>query len=206
MPALSLTERSVKRVKMSPRTIKQIEELKKIKRKHIMDCALELFADYGYHGTSINMISQKASIAKGLIYTYFENKDDLLKELVFSGIKEFDEIFDPNKDGFLTEDEFDFFVEESFNLLKNNIKFWRLYFLLVMKKEIIEIFGEKFQEFTLPFINILSDYYKRKGHEKPHAEAILFGAMMDGVSFNYVMEPETFPLTEVKELIIKRFK
>jgi len=191
---------------MSPRSKKQIEELKEVKRKHIMDSALELFADYGYHGTSINMIAKKAGIAKGLIYTYFENKESLIKELVFVGIEEFSGIFDPNNDGVLTEEEFEFFVDESFKLLESNMKFWRLYFLLVMKKEIIEMFGDKFQEFTLPFINILTDYYKRKEHDNAEAEAILLGSIMDGVSLNYLMDPVNFPLHKVKELIIKKFK
>jgi AcrR family transcriptional regulator len=191
---------------MSPRSKKQLEELKKIKRIHIMNSALELFSDYGYYGTSINMIAQKAGIAKGLVYSYFENKDDLLKELIYSGIREFENVFDADKDGFLTEDEFEFFIDESFKLLQENISFWRLYFLLVMKKEVIEIFGHKFIELTAPHINILTDYYKRKNHENPETEAVLFGAMIDGVAFNYVMNPEKFPLNEIKSVIIKRFK
>jgi len=191
---------------MSPRSKKQIEELKEVKRKLIMNSALELFADYGYHGTSINMIAKKAGIAKGLIYTYFENKESLIKELVLGGIEEFSDIFDPNNDGVLTEEEFEFFVNESFKLLESNMKFWRLYFVLVMKKEIIEMFGDKFKEFTLPFINVLTDYYKRKNHENAEAEAILLGSVMDGVSLNFLMDPENFPLHKVKELIINKFK
>ncbi len=203
---LTLTERSVKNIKMSPRSKKQIEELKEVKRKLIMNSALELFADYGYHGTSINMIAKKAGIAKGLIYTYFENKESLIKELVLGGIEEFSDIFDPNNDGVLTEEEFEFFVNESFKLLESNMKFWRLYFVLVMKKEIIEMFGDKFKEFTLPFINVLTDYYKRKNHANAEAEALLLGSVMDGVSLNFLMDPKIFPLHKVKELIINKFK
>ena len=191
---------------MSPRSKKQIEELKEVKRKLIMNSALELFADYGYHGTSINMIAKKAGIAKGLIYTYFENKESLIKELVLGGIEEFSDIFDPNNDGVLTEEEFEFFVNESFKLLESNMKFWRLYFVLVMKKEIIEMFGDKFKEFTSPFINILTDYYKRKNHANAEAEALLLCSVMDGVSLNFLMDPENFPLHKVKELIINKFK
>jgi len=117
---LTLTERSVKNIKMSPRSKKQIEELKEVKRKLIMNSALELFADYGYHGTSINMIAKKAGIAKGLIYTYFENKESLIKELVLGGIEEFSDIFDPNNDGVLTEEEFEFFVITDYYKRKNH--------------------------------------------------------------------------------------
>lgn len=53
------------------------EELNQ-KREHILDAALRLFADKGYHVTTMQDISQAAGIAKGSVYSYFDSKEQLL--------------------------------------------------------------------------------------------------------------------------------
>ncbi len=44
---------------------------------HILDCAKKLFSKNGYHNTQISDIVKTASIARGTIYQYFENKEDI---------------------------------------------------------------------------------------------------------------------------------
>lgn len=52
------------------------------KRKNdILRATLELVAEQGFHGTSISQIAKKANVNVGLIYYYFENKDDILTAL-----------------------------------------------------------------------------------------------------------------------------
>jgi len=53
---------------MTPRTEQQYEEIRKSKKKLILDTALELFATEGYYPTSISKIAERARISKGLIY------------------------------------------------------------------------------------------------------------------------------------------
>ncbi|MDR1886863.1 MAG: TetR/AcrR family transcriptional regulator, partial [Prevotellaceae bacterium] len=60
-----------------PRTKEQNEAIRAEKRQLIMDAAMQLFAEDGYAHTSIDKIAQKAGIARGLLYSYFENKEDL---------------------------------------------------------------------------------------------------------------------------------
>ncbi len=171
-----------------------------------MNAALEEFAEHGYHATSIHTISKSAGVSKGLLYNYFKGKEDLLKTLVVEGLSGFIEVFDPNKDGFLTEEEFDFFINKVFDLLKENIAFWRVYFSVLMKTGVVELIKEPIMEYMDPFINTMIDYYKRHGKENPLAHAKFFGSMIDGVSMNYVVNPENYPLEEVKKLIFEKFK
>lgn len=63
---------------MSPRTKAQNKEIREQSRQQIIDAAFELFAETGYQKTSIAAISKKAGISKGLIYHYFESKEDVL--------------------------------------------------------------------------------------------------------------------------------
>ncbi|MCL2068913.1 MAG: TetR/AcrR family transcriptional regulator [Oscillospiraceae bacterium] len=47
------------------------------KSDHIMHAAIAAFSERGYHDTSITCIVDRAGIAKGSFYQYFEDKDDL---------------------------------------------------------------------------------------------------------------------------------
>ena len=56
-----------------------IQNLKKQdKRTRIINAAIEIFADKGYHLGNMNDIATKANVAVGSIYRYFTNKEDLL--------------------------------------------------------------------------------------------------------------------------------
>ncbi|MEW6187812.1 MAG: TetR/AcrR family transcriptional regulator [Thermodesulfobacteriota bacterium] len=46
-----------------------------------MEAALELIAEKGFHGAPMAEIAEKAKVAAGTIYTYFESKDVLINEL-----------------------------------------------------------------------------------------------------------------------------
>ena len=48
------------------------------KRVRIVDAAVEVFAEKGFHGARISDIARSASVADGTIYLYFRNKEDLL--------------------------------------------------------------------------------------------------------------------------------
>lgn len=65
-------------------------DAKEIKRKEIAKAAQELFTDYGYKAVSMDQIAQKANVAKGTLYLYFKDKEDLFLYLVDGFINEFD--------------------------------------------------------------------------------------------------------------------
>jgi AcrR family transcriptional regulator len=48
---------------------------------NILQGALELIAEKGFHGAPMAEIAEKAKVAAGTIYTYFESKDVLINEL-----------------------------------------------------------------------------------------------------------------------------
>ena len=51
------------------------------KRRDIMQAALELIAEHGFHRAPMAEIAEKAGVAAGTIYRYFESKDVLITEL-----------------------------------------------------------------------------------------------------------------------------
>lgn len=52
------------------------------RQAQIMDIALEIFAEKGYHSASIDDIINAADIAKGTFYLHFEGKADILAKLI----------------------------------------------------------------------------------------------------------------------------
>ena len=191
---------------MSPRTEKQFKEIRETKKELILNTALEEFAEHGYHATSISKISNKANISKGLIYNYFESKEDVLKSIINKGLSVMTEAYNPNKFEEITEDVFEFIVEQTFLVLKKNRHFWKLYFSIIMKSGVSEIIKDPIKKYFEPFIFKMLEYYKKQGKENPMANALLFGAMLDGISINYILHPEMYPLEDIKKLLIQKFK
>ena len=48
------------------------------KRKVILDAAVQVFAEKGFHHARVSDVAERAGVADGTIYLYFRNKDDLL--------------------------------------------------------------------------------------------------------------------------------
>ena len=51
------------------------------KRTLILDAAIRVFADQGYHGARVADIAEDAGVAHGLLYHYFASKDDVLRAI-----------------------------------------------------------------------------------------------------------------------------
>jgi AcrR family transcriptional regulator len=190
---------------MSPRTPQQLEEIRKDRKQAIMNTALEEFASHGYDGTSISMIAKKTGVSKGLMYNYFKSKEDLLASIMAVGFEEMLPLIDPNKDGVLTKKEFIYLIDESFRLMKEKISFYRLYFSLIMQPSVSKLFAKELNRIAEPFIKLFVDYFEKKGSKDPLLEAIMVGALLDGIGFNYAFNADTYPLDAVVELMKKKF-
>lgn len=51
------------------------------KRRQILEAALELFSDYGFHGASMAKLAEKANVPVGTIYRHFKSKEELIHAL-----------------------------------------------------------------------------------------------------------------------------
>jgi AcrR family transcriptional regulator len=60
-----------------------MKEQVKDKKTAIMEAALKLFTERGFHGTSTAQISKEAGVATGTLFNYFPTKEDLINSLYF---------------------------------------------------------------------------------------------------------------------------
>ena len=64
--------------------VEKVDERKKI----IMEAAKKSFALFGYKGTTVDQIAKIAGIGKGSVYISFNNKEEILREIIVSLIEE----------------------------------------------------------------------------------------------------------------------
>lgn len=191
---------------MAPKTKEQFEEIRQQSKAAIMEAALELFASKGFSRTSISDIAKAAGISKGLMYNYFESKEQLLHAIVKGAMEEAEgvmlqtmaELSDP-KEQLLA------IVEGTFQLVKSHEHFWMLLTSLAFQPEISEeidwIHIHKWESTLEAFKNLLGQL----GIEDTEKEGLLMGATLDGIMLHYFFIGEKYPLDEMKTMFINRY-
>ncbi len=203
---------------MSPKSPQQLEGMREEKKAVIMDAALFLFADRGFHATTISEIAEKAGISKGLMYNYFDGKEDLLGEIIRKSLTEISDTSaigfpDLSSDRQISPDEFGLIVRRLSRLLRDRSIFWRLLFQVFMqpgvRKQLSGIFREEGQNygaveefgetaFLSRLMKTLIGYFERKKmmHGNEHDSGMnpeIFFLTMKGFALTYVfMDPENF--------------
>jgi AcrR family transcriptional regulator len=187
---------------MSPRSAKQFDDIRKQKKELIMETALELFAENGFHATSISRIAKKAGISKGLTYNYFKSKQEILDELIQHG---FDAIFDSldlNKDGIVTKEEFINFIRYSFSLVRDNVQHWRLFFSLMLQPPVTDTFSQEYKTKGEPIFRMMYTFIASQGSKDPEGDLMAISSMLEGSFLYCVAAPDVFPMDVMEEKVI----
>lgn len=191
---------------MSPRTIEQYEQIRSEKRTIIMNAAIEVFAEKSFQGASVSMIAQKAGISKGLLYNYFKSKEELLKEIIKNAADTIYQYFDPNHDGILTTEEFFFFIRKNFQVVKENVNYWKLYSALVLQPSVLKLIDHDFDEVSANYIKLVYDLFERSGIEDVEGELLLLTSMVKGAIIQYVAMPDFFPIDKIESKILEYYR
>lgn len=156
-------------------------------RHDILDAAMRVFAEKGYHAASVSNVAEAAGLAKGTLYIYFESKDTMTTAIVD---RHFASIEEKITEGGLCK-TLDDFLEELKHTMDGpaeQASFHRVFF---------EVFGPSFasDEFTdhvARFFNRLGSHYAKQiaylqktGEVAEHHSAPSLGrvlaSMLDGV-------------------------
>ena len=62
------------------------------RREHLINTAIDLFCEHGYHATGIDRIIDKAGVSKKTLYTHFRSKE----ELIIAALRQHDGLFRNN--------------------------------------------------------------------------------------------------------------
>jgi AcrR family transcriptional regulator len=189
-----------------PRTKEQYKEIRKTSKEKILNAALEVFANQGYHSATVDSIAKTAGISKGLMYNYFKGKDDVLHELMIGMMDSLMCEYMPLKpDQKFTKGDIVNFINVGIDLVLEKPYFWKLYFSVFVQPEVMAIVYDKMMEKATPYLIGMSGYFKDKGIEKPEVIVRYFSAVMDGIQLHIMLDPKNFPAEEDKNLLIKQF-
>lgn len=191
---------------MSPRTKKQLDEHKEIKRETILHAALHLFASKGIHATSVSDIANHAGISKGLMYTYFNSKEDLVSALLENALNEILSVFDPDHNGILTSKELQYFFNGIFKNLRENREHWKLYFMILVQQPALDQLSNGYiVNKAMQIFPIVEKYLQSVGFSNPKSEMLALHMLFDGIFFNYSFNPDLVELDEMENYLIEKY-
>ncbi|PIE50979.1 MAG: hypothetical protein CSA38_00465 [Flavobacteriales bacterium] len=171
------------------------------KKEKIIFSALYLFSKNGFTETSIDKIAKHAQVSKGLTYSHFKNKDDLLRVVIESTITEM-----TNK---MMEMESNSISSLLQNLKKGLIEdkdIIRLTLLLLVHPQTPTSVTEILEKQKRELIELLSSFLAEKHKENAKIEAELLLATMDGITIDFVLDPNIENLEKKINYIINKYK
>ena len=68
---------------------KKEDVLREFRVREILDATCRVVASHGFQGATVERVAEEAEIAKGTVYLYFQNKDELFTAAVEQGIQNF---------------------------------------------------------------------------------------------------------------------
>ena len=199
-----MTNRSIKK-QMSPRTAAQNVEIREERKVQILDAALHVFAEEGYHSASVSKVAKRASISKGLMYNYFHSKEEVLRALVVELWEYAIEAMKIVPGEEFDDERFKEIIELSIDIPQEQPQRWKLYMSLAFQKDVTELLMAEMQPRLGGYVQSMSAYFNGKGYDDPMTMMRYFSAVLDGVQMHCLLDPENFPAEKAKEYVIKQF-
>lgn len=160
------------------------------KRERIIDAAMDEFASRSYHKARVTAIADKADIAKGSFYQYFEDKKDLFKYIMeLSANKKLEYI---NRDMLENKDKYGFFqlLREIYlsgiRFARENPRLMAIGNKLLNNKELQrEIWGE-FKDRSSDFFKQLLEIGIAKGEVDETIDTELVSIFLNGLNYSLI--------------------
>ena len=175
------------------------------KEKDILEAAIKVFAEVGYHKAKISKIAEVANVATGSIYIYFHDKEDILLQIfdqIWSRLH--DELVKVKANTMLTPiDQFDAIIDLLFDICIGNPA---LAVVLVNEQNHLQLnandkFTPAFEEFLNIGVQIVKDGIdKGVFSEVVEVEILryyLFGSIRSLLQ-RWATDPQNYPLTKIR--------
>ncbi len=172
-------------------------------RRAILESALHLFAEKGYSAATTDEIAARAGVSKGLVFTHFPTKKAILLAIYDDELVRLLPAPDMLADTRAPREKFVSLVDSWMKLLKDEPAIVRLSLQLNLDpgyKEILQNEGKHYLELYLDRMRSLLEHL---GSKTPDLDAFLLGVLFDGITANYFVAPDLFPLEAIKDHLIQ---
>nr|WP_255785072.1 TetR/AcrR family transcriptional regulator [Membranihabitans maritimus] len=168
---------------------------------------MELFANHGFHNTSVSEIASKAGISKGLMYNYFHSKDELLEYIIQDSFERSKEIFNfRDWENMSASEQLSSTFENTLIELKKNPHYYRLLMLLTLQGDVKLKIIKDVLDMKEKFFPVFQEMLEKLGVNPHESEKTYFllGAAMDGLVLHYLYMDEDYKLDEMFEFFRKK--
>ena len=188
---------------MCPKTVVQNKIIRQEKKDLILRTASIVFAQEGYHASSVNKIADKANISKGLIYNYFESKEDLLRNIITNIMDRYMEKYPPI-DSIPNDSHIEYFIDQSFEFIIEDKARAKLIFALTAQSIVMDLITKITMQKAEPFMNNVMKFFEIKKNDDPKAMMHYFFSTLEGVQLHVTFNP-LYPIDKVKKILKKQF-
>lgn len=179
----------------------------KPKFKQIIEAAVVVIAENGYHQAQVSKIAKQAGVADGTIYLYFKNKEDILISLFREKMGSFVEKIQKEIEGISSPSEKLYvMIEKHFQLLAadRHLAIVTQLELRQSNKEIRQRINEVLKEYLKVVESILVEGIKkgefRKDLDIRLARQMVFGTIDETVT-TWVMNEQKYDLVALAKLV-----
>jgi AcrR family transcriptional regulator len=181
-------------------------------RQEVLDVALRLFSEKGYHNVSMHAIAREAEFAIGTLYKFFRNKEDLYKALImqlsdrfYGTITEVIESHAPEIEKLRT------YVRTKGELFRNNLSAIRLYFEETRGAKFKVLAGaereirKRHQRILLALASIFERGMSQKRFRRiadPFHLALALDSMANAFLFHWLEDPQGNPYPDNPDTIL----
>ena len=191
---------------MSPRTKAQIASIRSESTQKILMASMELFATNGFPGTSVNAIAKKAGVSKGLIYNYFESKEDIVKGLVNMMLQMADDIMDKAaaEKAMSPKQELKNLIDVFFDTIEQQMEMMRWILPLAFQMSRFSFVNDMVKGKIESTIGAMQSIFERLGYDDPEREAWFLGATMDGLGMDVAILPD-YEIDKMQQYLYKKY-
>ena len=176
------------------------------KREKIIKVSLQLFAKYGYDSTTIRMIAQESGISLGLLYNYFNGKNEVLKVIFDMSVIDVKNSFMIPEEHSKPEKKFEHLVDQIFQAVHKNLLFYKLFYTVRMQPSVQKLLAKELSSLHEFILANLESMLVELGYSHYQEEAMVLYGCLDGCSNQYVQHSRSYPIDTVKSGIVRRFK
>lgn len=181
-------------------------------RQEILETALELFSEKGFHNVNMQEIAQKAEFAVGTMYKFFKNKEDLYKALILEQSDKFHsaltEAIEASDDAI---EKLRNYVKTKGALFRTNVSIFRLYFAETRGASFNIMAGldpkirERYGHFLETLATVFASGMKNKRFKTiaaPYQLAVALDSLCNAFLFLWLETPDRHPYPEDPDVIL----
>ena len=175
------------------------------KKNTVIEVATKLFAEQGFEKTSVANICKVANVSKGLVYHHFTSKDEILKEIFSLTTRNMMEM-NKTVSNIPARKKLINLINTIFKQLENDKEFFQLNLNIMFQPSTKKLLNSQIKERSSMLLASIKLIFDDIYPDQSTKLSFMFIAEIDGVSLDYLSVFDNYPLKEIKEHLIKKYK